>query len=171
MPQRRSNHRRARLAAVMLTSIRHNARRTDVNTVVRLDFDFARGIVYGDETATVRPKQSGMRDLPFNTAGIHDERVTVNGRSAAYTFHAGRELINVHLPAQAAADAPLVAEFRYWAQPQGGVYFVRPDKAYPDIAPEIWSQGEPTDNRRWFPTWDEPNQKTPSELIVTVPRG
>ncbi|HEV7179122.1 MAG TPA: hypothetical protein VGN11_04590, partial [Candidatus Baltobacteraceae bacterium] len=51
------------------------------------------------------------------------------------------------------------------------MYFVRPDKAYPDIAPEIWSQGEPTDNRRWFPTWDEPNQKTPSELIVTVPRG
>jgi hypothetical protein len=72
-----------------------------VNTVVRLDFDFARGIVYGDETATVRPKQSGMRDLPFNTAGIHYERVTVNGRSAAYTFDAGRELINVHLPAQA----------------------------------------------------------------------
>ncbi|MGZ3519251.1 MAG: hypothetical protein ACXVAM_19135 [Vulcanimicrobiaceae bacterium] len=71
----------------------------------------------------------------------------------------------------AGAGTRLRIEFRYWTRPQRGIYFVRPDKAYPGVAPEIWSQGEPTDNRRWFPTWDEPNQKTPSELILTVPHG
>jgi aminopeptidase N len=141
------------------------------NSVIRLRFDITRGIVYGDETVTVIPKQSGTRDIPFNTAGIHYSRVTVNGQSAAYTFAHTRELVDIHLGSPAAKGAHLVVDFRYWTQPQSGIYFVRPDKAYPNISPEIWSQGEPTDNRRWFPTWDEPNQKTPSELILTVPRG
>lgn len=141
------------------------------NTILRVHFDFARGIVYGDETAIVQPKRSGLRSLPFNTLGIHYRRVTVNGKPARYTFDTAHQMMNVQLPAPAAAGARLAVEFTYWTQPQRGVYFIRPDKGYPHVTPEIWSQGEMIDNRRWFPTWDEPNQKTPSELIVTVPRG
>ncbi|HKU66325.1 MAG TPA: M1 family aminopeptidase [Candidatus Baltobacteraceae bacterium] len=141
------------------------------NTILRVHFDFARGIVYGDETAIVHAKRSGVRILPFNTLGIHYRRVTVNGEPASYTFDAKHQLINVRLPQPAAADARLSVEFTYWTQPARGVYFIRPDKGYPDVTPEIWSQGEMIDNRRWFPTWDEPNEKTPSELIVTVPHG
>ncbi len=140
------------------------------DTIVRVHFDLARGIVYGDETAVVRPKRA-LRTLPFNTLGIHYQRVTVDGNPVRYAFDAARQLINVRLPALAAARKPLGVEFIYWVRPQRGVYFIRPDRGYPNIAPEIWSQGEMIDNRRWFPTWDEPNQKTPSELVVTVPRG
>ncbi len=141
------------------------------NTIVRVHFDFARGIVYGDETAIVEPKRDGLRTLPFNTLGIHYERVTVNGAPVTYSFDAEHQLVEVHLHAPARAGARLAVHFRYWAQPQRGVYFIRPDRGYPNLTPEIWSQGEMIDNRRWFPTWDEPNQKTPSELVVTVPRG
>lgn len=141
------------------------------NTIIRVRFDFDRGIVYGDETAIVHPKHDGLRSLPFNTLGIHYKRVTVNGTPVRYTFDNAHQLMHVQLPAPAAADARLAVEFTYWVKPQRGVYFIRPDKAYPNLTPEIWSQGEMIDNRRWFPTWDEPNEKTPSELIVTVPRG
>jgi len=141
------------------------------NTIVRVHFDFPRGIVHGDETAIVHPKRSGLQTLPFNTLGIHYERVSVNGKPAHYSLNADKQLINVNLPAPAAANQRLSVEFTYWVQPQRGVYFIRPDKGYPDVTPEIWSQGEMIDNRRWFPTWDEPNEKTPSELIVTVPHG
>jgi aminopeptidase N len=144
---------------------------TFVNSIVRVRFNFDRGIVYGDETAIVRPKHSGLRILPFNTLGIHYESVTINGRPASYWFDESRQRIDVRTLAPAAEGTRLAIEFRYWVQPKRGVYFIRPDKGYPSITPEIWSQGEMIDNRRWFPTWDEPNQKTPSELIVTVPHG
>jgi aminopeptidase N len=141
------------------------------DTIVRLHFDFPRGILYGDETAIVRAKRSGLRQLPFNTLGIHYRRITVNGRPADFAFDRSQQLVNVQLGSPVAAGTRLSVRFRYWAAPQAGVYFIRPDAHYPGVTPEIWSQGETTDNRRWFPTWDEPNQKTPSELIVTVPHG
>ena len=141
------------------------------NTVLRLHFDVARGIVFGDEVATVRAKHDALATLPFNSAGISYDAIVVNGKPAAYALDAARESLDVRLPAPVAAGTRLVVEFRYRAHPQRGVYFIRPDKAYPRLTPEIWTQGEATDNRSWFPTWDEPNAKTPSELIVTVPRG
>jgi aminopeptidase N len=141
------------------------------STVIRVRFDVARGIVYGDETAVVHPKHDGLRSLPFDTLGIEYAGVTVDGTPATFTFDAARQRINVHLNAPALAGSRLAVEFKYRTRPQRGVYFIRPDKSYPDVTPEIWTQGEATDNRRWFPTWDEPNQKTPSELIVTVPRA
>ncbi|HVA29444.1 MAG TPA: M1 family aminopeptidase [Candidatus Baltobacteraceae bacterium] len=141
------------------------------NTIVRIRFNFARGIVDGNETAIVHAKRAGLQNLPFNTLGIHYTRVTVNGQRATYSFDNREQRIDVALPTAVGAGTRLVVAFTYWAAPQAGIYFIRPDKSYPRIAPEIWSQGETTDNRRWFPTWDEPNQKTPSELIVTVPHG
>lgn len=141
------------------------------NTIIRVSFDFPRGIVYGHETAVVRPKHAGLTVLPFNTLGINYTRVTVNGANASYTIDAQKQLLDVRVPGGAGANRRLAVDFYYTAQPQRGVYFIRPDKGYPNVTPEIWTQGEMIDNRRWFPTWDQPNEKTPSELIVTVPTG
>lgn len=141
------------------------------DTIVRVRFDFASGIVYGHETAIVRPKKSGLRDLPFNTLGIRYDSVRVNGAPAHYRIDTAAQTIDVALARPAARGERLKVDFVYSAQPQRGIYFIRPDRGYPHETPEIWSQGEMVDNRRWFPTWDEPNQKTPSELIVTVARG
>ncbi|HEV3153330.1 MAG TPA: M1 family aminopeptidase [Candidatus Baltobacteraceae bacterium] len=141
-----------------------------LNTIVRLHFNVPRALVYGDETATVSTKNAQVRDLPFNSAGIHVQSIAVDGRRVRYTEDRAHETL--HIPVDAgAAGTRITIEFRYWAAPPRGLYFIRPDSAYPHIVPEIWTQGEPIDNRRWFPTWDEPNEKTPSELIVTVPRG
>jgi aminopeptidase N len=141
------------------------------NTIVRLHFDFNRGLVYGSETAAVRAKHSNLRILPFHTLDINYSSVLVNGRSVRYTFEPQQQLMDIELPAAVRAGTRLVVDFTYRAAPTRGVYFIRPDGSYPQVTPEIWTQGETTDNRRWFPTWDEPNEKTPSELVITVPRG
>ncbi len=141
------------------------------NTILRIHFDFERGILYGHETVVVRPKHAGLRVLPFHSLGIAYERVLLDGRPIAYELDPARQCVLVRLPTPAAPAATLTVDFTYSTRPEAGVYFVRPDTAYPHITPQIWSQGEPQDNRRWFPTWDEPNEKTPSELIVTVSRG
>ena len=58
---------------------------------------------------------------------------------------------------------------RYSGQPTKGLYFVLPDKNYPDQPKEIWSQGESEDTRYYIPIYDYPNDRTTSEMLLTVP--
>src|ERR1700722_6848244 len=141
------------------------------STVLRLRFDMAHGTVYGHETVVVRPKQGPVSALPFDAAGMTFTRVLVDGKPATVATDPERQLVSVDLPAPAATGARVTVDLTYTAQPQAGLYFVRPDAGYPHVIPQVWTQGEPRDNHHWFPTWDQPNEKTPSELIVTVPRG
>jgi aminopeptidase N len=141
------------------------------NTVIHLRFDFSHKTVFGDELAVIRPKSDGLALVPFNSTDINYQSVTVNGKAAAYDLDAAHTLIDVHLPSPASTGQALKIEFHYSTKPRNGLYFVLPDKAYPGITPEIWTQGEPEFNRNWFPTSDEPNEKIPSELVVTVPKG
>jgi aminopeptidase N len=141
------------------------------NTILRLHFDVARGVVYGHETVVVRPKYAALRSLPFHSEGITYRSMLLDGRPVTFELDHEHALVVVRLPARVLPSTRLTVDFTYVAQPQTGLYFVRPDAAYPKITPQIWSQGEPQDNRRWFPTWDEPNEKTPSELVITVPSG
>ncbi len=137
------------------------------NTILRLSFDFSRGIVDGDATDVVTPKRAGLREVSFNSVGLRYTSVTINGAAAAY--HVAGDHLYVDLPQGARPTEAFAIEARYTARPTRGIYFIRPDRFYPGMQPEIWSQGETEDNRRWFPTWDEPNQKTPVEQIITVP--
>lgn len=139
------------------------------NTRIKLSFDFAKGIVYGDVTNTISPKTNGLRIVSFNSVGPVFRSVTLNGSPVKYT--ATGDHLNVMLPRPANASDTLAIEMKYTVKPVRGIYFIRPDRFYPNYQPEIWSQGEAEDNRLWLPTWDEPNQKTPVEQIITVPSG
>jgi aminopeptidase N len=48
------------------------------------------------------------------------------------------------------------------------MFFIRPTKAYPKRPWMVWTQGEQEDNRAWFPSYDAPNQRMTSEVVVTV---
>jgi aminopeptidase N len=139
------------------------------NEIVKLSFDFAKGIVYGEATNIVRPKADGLQAIPFDSVGLQYSAVTVNGAPATFSAQDDKLVVNLATPATAGERLAIVAT--YTTTPVRGIYFIRPDSKYPGMQPEIWSQGEAEDNRRWYPTWDEPNEKSPSELIVTVAKG
>jgi aminopeptidase N len=139
------------------------------NILIKLNFNFAKGIVYGDVTNVISPKANGLTSVPFNSIGLHFSSVTVNGVPARFNATADHLYVNLAKPAK--ASDTLAIETKYSVTPARGIYFIRPDKYYPNYQPEIWSQGEAEDNRLWLPTWDEPNQKTPVEQIVTVQNG
>ena len=44
-----------------------------------------------------------------------------------------------------------------------------PDKNYPNRPKEVWTQGEAEDTRYYIPIYDYPNDRTTSEMILTVP--
>jgi aminopeptidase N len=49
-----------------------------------------------------------------------------------------------------------------------GLYFINPSGKEKDKPTEIWTQGETEASSAWFPTIDKPNQKTTSEIVMTV---
>jgi aminopeptidase N len=139
------------------------------NEIIKVSFDFAKGVVSGRTTNIVHPKADGLQSIPFDSAGLQYSSVTVNGATAVYHTDGNKLVVDLAQPAKAGDRLEIVAT--YTTTPVRGIYFIRPDSKYPNMQPEIWSQGETEDNRRWFPTWDEPNEKSPSELIVTVQKG
>jgi aminopeptidase N len=50
-----------------------------------------------------------------------------------------------------------------------GFYFINPNGKEPNKPTQIWTQGETDFNANWFPTFDEPNQKTTQEISITLP--
>lgn len=74
-------------------------------------------------------------------------------------------------------DPPLVArdrlslEIDYHGEPRRGLWFVGPNLFDPERPSEVWTQGQDDDSRHWFPCFDSPNQKAPTELIAHVPPG
>ncbi|PYU40011.1 MAG: hypothetical protein DMG54_25040 [Acidobacteria bacterium] len=49
------------------------------------------------------------------------------------------------------------------------MYFILPDKDYPERPRQIWTQGESEDTRYYLPTYDYPNDRLTTETILTVP--
>lgn len=53
-------------------------------------------------------------------------------------------------------------------EPRAGLYFIAPDKDYPNRPVQLWTQGQDQDNRYWIPCHDAPNEKAATEMVVTV---
>ena len=49
-----------------------------------------------------------------------------------------------------------------------GLYYRDADSGYVKRQSQVWSHGEPEENRYWFPCYDFPNDMATSEMVVTV---
>ena len=49
-----------------------------------------------------------------------------------------------------------------------GLYFINPKGEDPNKMPQIWTQGETQSNSAWFPCVDSPNEKSTTEIYMTV---
>lgn len=97
---------------------------------------------------------------------FHQEHLSISGASVdgvSAEFEVGDGWVEVRLPP---GDHHTVA-LDYTATPQTGLHFR--DPAWGDPVEEVWSQGENTDNRWWFPTWDYPNDAFTVATHLTVP--
>lgn len=137
------------------------------NARIELRFDLAERKVLGEVTHTLAPLKDGLRELEFDSVDLRIESVTVDGKAA--TFDTTPSKLRVQLAAPVRAGQKLSVGIRYHGQPRRGLYFVLPDKDYPDRPAQIWTQGQTEDTRHYIPIYDYPNDRTASEMIVTVP--
>ena len=133
---------------------------------IELELDFEQREIRGRCTSRIK----AVRDLnvvTFDAVEIDVRQVKVDSKSAEF-YNTGAQL-NVSLPAPLSAGDLAEVAIAYRTRPSRGLYFIGPDKAYPDRPLQAWTQGQDEDARAWFPCLDAPSQKATTEVIATFP--
>src|ERR1700756_1540525 len=123
--------------------------------------------VLGEVTHSLTLLRDGLDTVWFDSVGLQIESVRINKSDAKFST-TDKKLV-VTLPKGAKAGGKFDVEIKYQGTPSKGLYFVLPDKDYPNRPVEIWTQGESEDTRYYLPTYDYPNDRLTTETILTVP--
>jgi len=134
---------------------------------ISLRFDLEQKKVFGDVTHSVSILRDGTTKIAFDSVGLTIHSVTLNKSTAKFETTADKLIIPLSTPAKAGDKFDIA--IRYEGKPSKGLYFILPDKDYPDRPSQIWSQGESEDTRYYLPTYDYPNDRLTTETILTVP--
>jgi aminopeptidase N len=134
---------------------------------IALRFDLEQKKVLGEVTHSISILRDGTAKIALDSIGLTIQSVTVS-KSAA-KFETTTDKLIVPLPAAAKAGEKFDVAIRYEGKPTKGMYFILPDKDYPDRPRQIWTQGESEDTRYYLPTYDYPNDRLTTETILTVP--
>src|SRR6266581_413212 len=134
---------------------------------IALRFDLDQRKVLGEVTPSVSILRDGSTKIAFDSVGLTIQSVTLN--KAAAKFETSADKLIISLPSAAKAGDKFEVAIRYMGKPAKGMYFILPDKDYPDRPKQIWTQGESEDTRYYLPTYDYPNDRLTTETILTVP--
>ncbi|MBZ5644310.1 MAG: HEAT repeat domain-containing protein [Acidobacteriia bacterium] len=137
------------------------------NVRVSLRFDIDQRKVFGEVTHTLSVLRDGLTQLDFDCADLTVSSARVNGKDAAFSLRDNK--LGVSLAQPAKSGEVFEVNLRYEGKPTAGLYFILPDKDNPTRAREIWTQGEAEDTHHYIPIYDYPNDRTTSEMILTVP--
>jgi len=156
-----------------------------VHTKLDVKFDYNRSYMYGKEWLTLKPHFYKTDSLRLDAKGMEIKRVGIyeTGKVAnlRYTYENNMQLL-IKLNRFYGAGEQYTVFIDYVAKPNElkaegsaaitdakGLYFINPTGKEKNKPTEIWTQGETEASSAWFPTIDKPNQKTTSEIIMTVP--
>jgi aminopeptidase N len=137
----------------------------DIRT--HLWFDLDQREVRGEVTEKIAALRDNVSELKLDSVGLDIESVAVDGKSAKFSVTPADLIVTLDHPAALGEEHEVL--IHYHGQPKKGLYFVLPDKNYPRQPKEIWTQGEAEDTRDYIPLYDYPNDRTTSEMLVTVP--
>jgi aminopeptidase N len=133
-----------------------------VHQTIAVRFDEAQRRVTGQVTTTV------VATATTDTIRLNAENMTIDratdARGRPLRFSTDTAHVTVRLPRRAAAGDTVVFTLAYHTHPERGIYFV-PRRHV------LWSQGEATETRAWVPTYDNANDKTTWDFLVTADSG
>ncbi|MFW0736428.1 M1 family aminopeptidase [Flavobacterium sp. T12S277] len=153
-----------------------------VHTKLDVSFDYGKRYLYGKAWLTLKPHFYETDSLRLDAKGMDFKAIAVvDGKKTIplkYTYDNEQLLITLNRKYKSAEKYTVFID--YTAKPDElkvkgsaaitdakGLYFINPDGK--DNKPtQIWTQGETEASSAWFPTIDKPNQKTTSEIAMTV---
>ncbi|MCC2546510.1 M1 family peptidase [Hymenobacter sp. BT175] len=168
------------------TSYRATARKVNelVHTKLDLRFDYPKRYAYGKAWLTLKPYAYATDSLRLDAKGMDINAVALVTGTAIQPlqYDYNRRQLLLRLGRMVPAGEAYTIYIEYTARPDElgakgsaairdakGLYFINPDSAVAGKPVQIWTQGETDANSAWFPTIDQPNQKSTSEISLTVP--
>jgi aminopeptidase N len=137
------------------------------NVKTHLWFDVEQRKVRGEVTHSIAMLRDDVTQIQFDSVALNIASVTLDGKDAKFSTTDAAVIVLLPDPSRRGEHHEVF--IRYDGQPKKGLYFVLPDKNYPNRPKEVWTQGEAEDTRYYIPIYDYPNDRTTSEMILTVP--
>jgi aminopeptidase N len=137
------------------------------NVRTHLWFELDRHGVRGETTQSLSLLRDDVSILKFDSVDLDVSAVTLDGKTAQFKVVPNE--LDVTLPEKSKRGDHHEVTIRYTGVPKKGLYYVFPDKNYPNRPKEIWTQGESEDTRYYIPIYDYPNDRMTSEMLLTVP--
>ncbi|MBG1241729.1 M1 family metallopeptidase [Nostoc sp. NZL] len=133
-----------------------------------LSLDIPKQSYQGSCSIRLLPIRNGIDRLTLDAVNLNIESVQVD--DVPQNFDYDGEQLSIQLSEATQIGKRLLIAIAYSvAKPQRGIYFIQPDKHYPNKPTQVWTQGEDEDSRFWFPCFDYPGQLSTSEIRVRVP--
>ncbi|MGB6120393.1 MAG: M1 family aminopeptidase, partial [Bacteroidota bacterium] len=111
------------------------------------------------------PLRERVDTIFFHGPGIRVSEATLGGKPAE--FKTSSEGITLRCDPPLRWDERDSITFVYEATPRKGIFFVGWNDSTRRSRRQIWTQGQGTNNRHWFPCYDLQNDKLTTETIIT----
>jgi aminopeptidase N len=156
-----------------------------IHTKLAVSFDWKKQYLFGEAELTLSPYFFPQNTLVLDAKGMDILEVSLvqgDDKKALPYQYKDSVLLNITLDKTYARTEKYKVCIKYRAKPNElkvdsgsqaisddkGLYFINPlgeDTAKPI---QIWTQGETESSSCWFPTIDQPNEKTTQEIAITV---
>ena len=150
------------------------------HTKLRVRFDWANEQVIGQATLRMKPMFRAKDTVVVDAKGFDFKEVALGEstkRALQYTRTDSTVVVALDRAYQRGEEIELY--FDYVATPaesgtsgaaitsDKGLFFINA-KGDEDKPQQVWTQGETEHNSRWFPTFDQPNERATQEFYITV---
>ncbi|WP_426485866.1 M1 family aminopeptidase [Flavobacterium sp. 2] len=153
-----------------------------IHTKLDVSFDYGKRYLYGKEWLTLKPHFYETDSLTLDAKGMDFKEIAIieGNKKIPLKYTYDNEQLFITLNRKYKSTEKFIIYISYTAKPDElkvkgsaaitdakGLYFINPD-GKDDKPIQIWTQGETEASSAWFPTIDKPNQKTTSEIAMTV---
>ena len=150
------------------------------HTILDLSFDWKKELVMGKATLTLTPLFYDQNTVHLDAIQFAIQYVKADGQTISNVQNTGDEIL-IPLPETYRKGRQLTLEIQYSVHPVAsetkpdaaitsdkGLFFIDPQDTIPGLPRQIWTQGETSNARRWYPTIDQPNERGTQEILLTV---
>jgi len=151
-----------------------------LHTALDLSFDWEKQNVIGTAILKLTPLFYPQQLLNVDADRFQVKSLYLFGKPYD-DFKISDDKISIHLPRPYKKGEEVTVTINYVAHPQSsgdagtaitndqGLFFIDPLDTIPNLPRQIWTQGETSSNRKWYPTLDQPNERGTQEITLHVP--
>jgi aminopeptidase N len=131
--------------------------------------DFSRRTIEGTAILRFKATSAAVREVKLDAVDLTVHSVTATAPIQAW--QATDKNVIITFADSLAPNQEATVTISYFTEPKQGLYFRTPEMGYREGDTHLFSQGEETEGRYWYPCLDSPNQLCPTEITCRVPEG